>query len=33
MFIMVDTQLQLTAQSMVDAFSQIAGGVDKTLTK
>ena len=33
MFIMVDTQLGLTAQNMVDAFSQVAGGVDKTLTK
>ena len=33
MFIMVDTQLQLTAQSMVDAFAQVAGGVDNTLTK
>ena len=33
MFIMVDTQLGLTAQNMVDAFSQVAGDVDKTLTK
>jgi len=33
MFIMVDTQLGLTAQNMVDAFSQVASGVDKTLTK
>ena len=33
MFIMVDTQLGLTAQNMVDAFSQVAGGVDDTLTK
>ena len=33
MFIMVDTQLGLTAQNMVDAFSRVAGDVDKTLTK
>ena len=33
MFIMLDTQLQMTAGEMVNAFSQVAGGVDKTLSK
>ena len=30
---MLDTQLQMTADEMVNAFSQVAGGVDKTLSK
>ena len=33
MFIMIDSQMGLPAADMVDAFSQVAGGVDKTLSK